>query len=320
MLSLTNSALIGHTGFVGTTLSQTRKFTDHYNSSNITDVGGRRFDLLVCAGAPASMWAANQDPAADVANLTALSDVLETVDVKRFVLISTIAVLDDPGAGYDERGAAYEGVKAYGRNRRAFEERLQACFPDIHILRLPALFGKGLKKNFIFDILNPVPSFLRPDRFASLKANIGSGVADALADFYRLNSMLGMMELDRAALDRSDRKESLTQAIISAEMEAARFTNSASRFQYYDLSRLADDIDTVIAANLRVLNVCSEPISAGDIYRHLTGVEFVNDAPPIVRENMRSIHADRFGGSGPYLFDRPDTLNRLQTFYRTERG
>lgn len=318
MLQHTTSALIGHTGFVGTTLMQTRTFTDAYHSRNIAEIAHRSFDLLVCAGAPASMWAANQDPGADEANLIALSATLSSVDVKHFVLISTIAVFDDPSAGYDEHRAGYEIEKAYGRNRRAFEERLQARFPDIHILRLPALFGKGLKKNFVFDLINPVPSFLRPDAYAALHDKIEPSLAAVLAGLYRLDGSLNMMVLDRPALDLRSDKPDLTRAIIAAGMDAARFTNSASEFQYYDMSRLANDIDKVIADDLRVVNICSEPVSAGEIHAELTGARFENAGPPVMREDMRSIHAGRFDGTDPYLFDRHDTLNRLKRFYQSE--
>jgi sugar phosphate isomerase/epimerase len=41
----------------------------------------------------------------------------------------------------------------YGSNRYLFEEFIKKTFPDNYIIRLPALFGKGLKKNIIFDLL-----------------------------------------------------------------------------------------------------------------------------------------------------------------------
>lgn len=46
-------ALIGYTGFVGTTLLKQTKFDDFYRSTNINDIKGKKFDLVVCAGAPA---------------------------------------------------------------------------------------------------------------------------------------------------------------------------------------------------------------------------------------------------------------------------
>jgi hypothetical protein len=45
-------ALIGYTGFVGTTLMKQTQFDDFYRSTNISDIKGKKFDLVVCAGAP----------------------------------------------------------------------------------------------------------------------------------------------------------------------------------------------------------------------------------------------------------------------------
>ena len=43
---------------------------------------------------------------------------------------------------------------AYGANRFYLEQALADAFDVIHIVRLPGLFGPGLKKNIIFDLLN----------------------------------------------------------------------------------------------------------------------------------------------------------------------
>lgn len=147
---------------------------------------------------------------------------------------------------------------------------------------------------------------------------VETSLAASFSGLYYMNTALKMMVLDRSALDRREDKLDLTRAVIAAKMDAARFTNGRSRFQYYDLSRLAHDIDTVIAEDLRIVNVCSEPISAGEIYAELTGETFENDGPPVIREDVRSIHAEKFGGAMPYLFDREETLERLRRFYRSE--
>ena len=66
------AALIGYTGFVGGNLSAQRPFDALYNSSNIDDIAGRAFDLIVCAGARAEKWKANADPERDLANIESL--------------------------------------------------------------------------------------------------------------------------------------------------------------------------------------------------------------------------------------------------------
>lgn len=313
-------ALIGHTGLVGGTLTRAQSFSAIYNSKTIAEIRGRTFDLVICAGTPANMWAANQHPDADKANLDSLEAHLREVRTERLLLISTIAVLDDASAGYTERTAQYEAVKAYGRNRRDLEMRLQDRFPKSHIVRLPALFGPGLKKNFVFDILNPMPSYLRQDRLNTLLTRVDARQAGLLSTFYKFDGGLNMMQLDRPAFDRSVDREALIASLEAAGLDAPMFTNSRSRFQYYDLTRLSDDIEWVIQNEIEVLNICSQPLEAGEVYAALTGRAFHNEEPPIVNENVRSEHSALFGEAEPYLFDQRDTLARLTAFARAERA
>ena len=145
------SALIGYTGFVGGTLLRQRPFDALYNSKNIDEIAGRRFDLVVCAGAPAEKWKANKDPEGDVRALERLSGPLMRADVKRLVLISTVDVYGHPiGVTEDDEPA---GASAYGANRLELERTLAARFPTLTV-RLPGLFGDGLKKNAIYDLLH----------------------------------------------------------------------------------------------------------------------------------------------------------------------
>jgi nucleoside-diphosphate-sugar epimerase len=149
------SALIGFTGFVGSTLLSQAPFGSLYRSTNIQEIRGRRFDLLVCAGAPAAKWIANREPEADRANLARLAAELETCQAERAVLISTVDVYPD-SVGADERTPiATDRLQAYGRNRYWIEERFFAHFGQgARVVRLPGLYGKGLRKNFIFDLLS----------------------------------------------------------------------------------------------------------------------------------------------------------------------
>jgi hypothetical protein len=48
-------ALIGYSGFVGSTLLKQRHFDSLFRSTNIDEIVGKTFDMVVCAGAPAQM-------------------------------------------------------------------------------------------------------------------------------------------------------------------------------------------------------------------------------------------------------------------------
>lgn len=149
-----SKALIGHTGFVGTTLLKQTSFDSLYRSTTIADIDGRSFDTVVCAGAPAQKWIANREPEADRAAIEGLIAHLRSVTCELFVLISTVDVFKTP-AGVDEETPVDEaGLHPYGLHRRRLETFVAGHFPRRLIVRLPGLVGPGLRKNVIFDFLN----------------------------------------------------------------------------------------------------------------------------------------------------------------------
>ncbi|HEX9174203.1 MAG TPA: pyridine nucleotide transhydrogenase [Telluria sp.] len=149
-----SNALIGYTGFVGTTLLRQTPFDELYRSANIGDIAGRRFDTVVCAGAPGQKWLANREPQADRASIERLIGHLRTIACRRFVLISTVDVFARP-QGVDEASPVDETeLQAYGLHRRMLERFVEEQFPNSLIVRLPGLVGPGLRKNVIFDFQN----------------------------------------------------------------------------------------------------------------------------------------------------------------------
>jgi hypothetical protein len=149
------SGLIGHTGFVGSNLGAAFAFDEHYNSANFRTMAGRSFDLLVCAGVSAVKWKANKEPERDKGEIASLIGVLSSVRAREFVLISTIDVYPEPADGGDERTPIdLERNTPYGRHRRELEIWASAHFPVCRTVRLPALFGPGLRKNALFDLLH----------------------------------------------------------------------------------------------------------------------------------------------------------------------
>jgi nucleoside-diphosphate-sugar epimerase len=144
-------ALIGHTGFLGATLLADGGFTHGFDSPDFQDMRGARFDEVVCAGIPAAEFPVTQEPGPDRAAIAALLDVLATVRADRFILISTIDVYPDPAQPLDET-AVLEGLTnhPYGE----VEKFVTSRFPNHAVVRLPALFGEGLKGNALYDLLH----------------------------------------------------------------------------------------------------------------------------------------------------------------------
>lgn len=145
-------ALIGHSGYVGSTLLRQQSFDALYRSTNINQIPGSRFDQVICAGAPAQKWLAEREPAADRANIERLVFNLERIEAREFVLISTVDVFNDSRG---KREGERDGIESpYGGNRLWLEDRVRELFPRALIVRLPGLVGPGLRKNAVFDFLN----------------------------------------------------------------------------------------------------------------------------------------------------------------------
>lgn len=149
-----NNVLIGYSGFVGSTLLKQVPFQSLYRSTNISDIEGKSFDLVVCAGVPAQKWIANRDPEGDFKNIKGLITHLQSLSCKRFILISTVDVFKNPIRVNEDTAVEEFGLNAYGLNRRLLEKFVEMHFPNRLIVRLPGLVGSGLRKNVIFDILN----------------------------------------------------------------------------------------------------------------------------------------------------------------------
>lgn len=245
------TALIGHTGFVGGNLARQHRFDAHFNSANFRDLAERDFDLLACAGLSAVKWQANRDPDGDWARISALRDVLASVRARRVILISTVDVYPDP-VGVDEQSEINEeSGHAYGRHRLKFERFVAEHFPDTLIARLPGLFGPGLKKNVLFDLLN-------------------ANCLDAV--------------------------------------------NPASRFQWYDVTRLWADLRRCSALGLRLVNLVTEPLPTSDILERCFPGKTVGSQAPTVAYDVHCRWATKLDGTGVYLQKSAAVLQDLETF------
>jgi nucleoside-diphosphate-sugar epimerase len=150
------AALIGHTGLIGTNLLEQKKEVkfDLYNSKNIHLIKNAKYDLLVIAAPSAEKWKANSDPLQDLTSVFNIIENIYSVDAKKLVLFSTIDVYGDRiSEGLREDCVLHSDVQPYGRNRSLLESYCHENF-NTTVVRLPALFGKHLKKNVIYDLMN----------------------------------------------------------------------------------------------------------------------------------------------------------------------
>ena len=149
------NAIVGYSGFVGSNLLQFYNFDFFYNSKNFIEAKNKTFDTLFFCGIPAVKWKANNNPEQDYKIIENIKSILKTVTINKIILISTIDVYEKVDKEFNEEYLInFNENHTYGKNRFLFEEYIKNNFDDYHIIRLPGLFGKGLKKNVLYDLIN----------------------------------------------------------------------------------------------------------------------------------------------------------------------
>ena len=301
-----DTVLVGSTGFVGGNLLAAHPFDAAYHSTDVQNGFGRDNGLVVYAGVPAAMYLANADPAADLAVMAAARENLRRLAPKKVVLISSICVFADSRGKTEADEPTPEGLAPYGANRLQLERWVREDWPDALIVRLPALYGKGLKKNFLYDLHTITPALLRPDNYRQLAEEselVRIGYEDAHNGFYKLSG-----KADPAAL---------RAWFAAASFNALAFTDSRSVYQFYDLARLWGDIRTALDADLRVLHLATPPLSAARVYEAFTGKTFTNHLPGTPFDyDLRTRHAALLGGAGEYLCTEDECLTAVCDFLK----
>ena len=223
-------ALVGYTGFVGSNICEAagNDIDALYNSRNIAEAYGTNPDLLIYAGLRAEKYLANNAPEKDLELIFQAERNIEKIDPKKLVLISTIDIFKTP-KGVDENSPVdTQNLHPYGYNRYLLEQWVREKYPDALIIRLPGLFGKNIKKNFIYDFIHVIPFMLKEERFEELVKRDGE-----LRRFYSLQEN-GFYKVNVSAADRPLLKEKFRNLGFSA----LNFTDSRSKYQFYNLSHL----------------------------------------------------------------------------------
>lgn len=304
--------LVGSTGFVGSNLVASGAFDGCFHSTNISQAFGSSPDLLVYAGLRAEKYLANHDPARDFAMIRQAFDNICRIEPKRLVLISSVDVYRCPLDTDEDAAIETEGLPPYGYNRYRLEQMVRERFPDALVVRLPGLYGPGLKKNFVFDLIYRIPTMLNTAKYEDLRVKsrlVESSYATAESGFYRVRQ-----------LDAGQQRE-LRKFFEDYGFSAVNFTDSRSVFQMYPLRLLWCHIAAALESGLETLNLATEPVSAQEIYRAAEGTSFENLLPSAPTDyRMRSRHAALFGGGDGYLLDRKFVLFDLTAFIRTQKA
>lgn len=300
-------ALIGATGFVGQNLQKQHHFSLLYNSKNISEIVGQSLDILVCAGIPANMQIANQNPEKDLEEIQKLMEYFTKIKVKNFVLISTIAVYKQPILAVKENSpmSVYEHQMAYGKNRFGAEQKVREIFPNALILRLPALFGFGLKKNLIYDLLHPLPTFFKKAAFENLQQALSSQEKEILNQYYFFEP-----EKQIFILKNKEKNKELLKILEKYQATSLAFTHPESLYQFYHLKNLWKDIQKALQANWTDFNLSSPALSAQKVSETLTGKNLWNRQAPLYQYDMQTQH-----NSTNYTYTQEEVLQELTEFY-----
>jgi hypothetical protein len=304
------NVLVGHTGFVGSNLLDVNSFDFCFNSKNINDSFGLNPELLVYSGVRAEKFLANQEPEKDFAIILEAIDIIKRINPKQIVLISTVDVYPNP-IGVDENTVIKtEQLQPYGKNRLYLENWVESNFRNHLIIRLPGLFGKNIKKNFIFDLISVVPSMLNEAKYQELSLN--SWIIDNYTlqenGFYKLNDI------------NNFQRKVLKQQFLDLGFSALNFTDSRGKFQFYNLKNLWDHIKIAQKNQIKKINLATEPISVSEIYQAVYGNDFVNELDnPIPNYDFHSIHGKLFHNHEKYIISKQKVLQDIVSFIKSQQ-
>lgn len=299
-------ALVGYTGFVGSNIyaASNGAIDKVYNSKNIEEAYGLCPDLLIYSGLRAEKYLANNAPDKDMELIYQAQKNIEAINPKRLVLISTVDVLKEPNGKDEDCEIDTDNLHAYGLNRYRLEQWAREKYPQTLIIRLPGLFGINIKKNFIYDYINVIPFMLKEAKMDEIGKTVKDYYEHLDNGFYRLKADLS-----------EDRKAWLRDEFKAIGFTALNFTDSRNVYQFYNLANLWKDINIALENEILLWHPATEPVSAGELYKYLTGEGFDNEimeAP--VFYDYRTKYADVFGGSDGYIDTKESVMKQISEF------
>lgn len=304
-------SLVGYTGFVGSNLAKKTDFDKLYNSKNISESFNTRPDLLVYAGLRAEKFLANKEPEKDYENVLEAIENIKKINPKKIILISTVDVYKTPINVDEESLIETKDLHPYGLNRSKLEKWIENNYKNYLIVHLPGLYGENIKKNFIYDLINPVPSMLAESKFLELSEK------DKLIIKYYLKQDNGFYKCKE--IDGLE-KDILKKYFEKVGFSSLNFTDSRGIFQFYNLAYLWNHIEIALNKGIKKLNLATEPISINELYEYLKKSDFNNkitNIPP--HYDFKTKYFEVFGGQNGYIFDKNFVLEDIKKFINKKR-
>lgn len=206
------NTLIGYSGFVGSNILRKTSFKKLYNSNNIEEIQNIEFHTVVCVGAYGTKWKANKYPDEDLESIEYLIENLKTIKAEKLILISTVDVYPVPYEVDEDSYIDLNELLPYGKHRRLLELFVANNY-NATIVRLPTIFGPGIKKNIIFDLMNN-------RHFNSIKKN-------SIYQFYNLSHLWA--DINKAVINNIQILNIATEPVSIVEVGQACFNIDLSK-------------------------------------------------------------------------------------------
>lgn len=297
--------IVGYTGFVGSNLCLSHEFQHLINSKNIETAFGVCPDTLIYCGVPAEMFIANQYPEKDRETIETAKENIRKINPNRVILISTVAVYDCTKDVTEDYEPDPDRLTPYGKNRLELEKWVEKHYEQHLIVRLPAIYGENLKKNFIYDYINIIPAMLREEKYQSLAEKselVGSSYYPLGNGFYKCR------DLDSVT------REQLKAAFTALGFSALNFTDSRSVYQFFGLKDLYHHITECLDHGIRKINLVTPPVSVGELYHYLTGEDFLNITNKTPFDySIKSKHFD-----SSYVMTKEEELLQIKQFIHSK--
>lgn len=301
-----HSILVGNTGFVGSNLEATMNFDTSVNSSNVQNVFGEKPDILIYAGVRGTKFIANINPEEDWRNIEEAKKNIININPRKLVLISSVDVYDDLDGKDENYHIRSDRLNHYGKHRYMLEKWVKNNIDDYHIIRLPAIFGINLKKNFVYDLINPIPRYLTSGYFEKICKE------KDVSNYYTYRN--GIYEI-------AFQDAELYDFCSSSVYNAANFTDSRSKYQYFDLRSLYKLIQYMLERNIVLLNCVTEPVCSSDLYFEIYKTKFdnqINTNP--IKYNLRSrIQFNEFVNKNGWLLEKQKVISHLVKYIEEEK-
>lgn len=149
-------ALIGASGFVGSALKKALTEQAEYEIIPVTrkdyeNHKNEKFDLVIHTAMPSRRWWALNNPLEDFeASVGLTADIVYNWNYEKLVIISSVS-------------ARVQRDHPYGRHKHLAELLALDTNPNNLVFRLGGLYGEGLDKGVIFDMINGNQVFMTKD-------------------------------------------------------------------------------------------------------------------------------------------------------------